>query len=49
VTPRGHENKRLPLRTQTSSRMTSHSFPIPLLAPKERERKLGRKNKKRKD
>jgi hypothetical protein len=36
VTPQGHENRRLPLRTHMSSRITSHHLPIVLLAPEER-------------
>jgi hypothetical protein len=34
VTPRGPKNKRLPLHTLTSSRITSHRLPVVLLVPK---------------
>jgi hypothetical protein len=45
VTPRGPENKRLHLRTPTSSLITSCRLPVVLLAPKERERRRGKKVK----
>jgi hypothetical protein len=46
VTPRGHENQRLPLSTPTSSRITSRHLPIVLLTPEERERRKGEKSKR---
>jgi hypothetical protein len=41
VTPRGLENKWLPLFTLTSSHITSHHLPVVLLVPEERKRKRG--------
>jgi hypothetical protein len=43
VTPRGPEFKQLPLRTLTSSRITSDRLPVIVLMPKEREGEKGAK------
>jgi hypothetical protein len=43
VTPRGPEFKQLPLRTLTSSRITSGRLPVIVLMPKEREGEKGAK------
>jgi hypothetical protein len=46
VTPWDPKNKLLPLRTATSSRITSHCLLIILLAHEERERRKGEKSKR---
>jgi hypothetical protein len=43
VTPRGYENKWLPLHILMSSRTISHHLHIILLAPEERDRKESEK------
>jgi hypothetical protein len=47
MTLHGLENKRLPLRTLTSSRITNHRLPVVLLAPEEREKKESEKVKEK--
>jgi hypothetical protein len=48
VTSRGPENKKMPLRTLMSSRITNHHLLVVLLASEERDRKKGEEVEKEK-